>query len=482
MIERHPRAAASRDYDAIVVGGGIHGCMALLQAALAGRRVLLIERGDFGAETSFNSLRIVHGGLRYLQSLDLPRFYESVAERRWLLRAYPDLVKPLPCLMPLYSGLKRPAVLRAALAVNDALSIHRNRGVRADRRLPAGRTLTVAEVRRLCPFVRHDGLKGGALWYDACVPDSHRVVMETLRWAVAKGAVALNYVEALGLGLEGNRVAAVEACDRISGERHRFRAPIVINAAGPWSSELLERFGEPAGTASFSIAWNVLFDRPAGMEHALALSPPWAGAQTYFMHPWKGRLLIGTGHRGWRQDGAALPTGPGDEALSEFLADVNAAAPGLKLTNQDVVRVLFGLLPSIEPGSARLSKRPEIIDHGSRGGSKGLFSMIGIKFTTARRTAARTLSLSGLAGDLEPPWPAPLDGVGERGRSITRETQLLPGDLDWVRELAQAESVCTVDDMVYRRLGLIHDSMAAERVAHLLRNSSEHGSGRAECR
>jgi len=108
MIKRAPAAAAAQRFDLAVIGAGIHGVCLALQAAERGLRVLLLERADFGSGASGNSLRVVHGGLRYLQSLDVARFRESVAERRWFARTFPGLVEPLPCLMPLYAeGLLR---------------------------------------------------------------------------------------------------------------------------------------------------------------------------------------------------------------------------------------------------------------------------------------------------------------------------------------------------------------------------------------
>jgi glycerol-3-phosphate dehydrogenase len=123
IITRDPVGAVRGRYDLIVVGGGIYGVMILLEASRRRLNALLVERDDFGGQTSFNSLRIIHGGLRYLQTLDLHRFRESVSERQWFLRTFPDLIRPLPCLMPLHGdGLRRPPVLRAALAANDFLS------------------------------------------------------------------------------------------------------------------------------------------------------------------------------------------------------------------------------------------------------------------------------------------------------------------------------------------------------------------------
>ncbi|HET9229063.1 MAG TPA: FAD-dependent oxidoreductase, partial [Thermoanaerobaculia bacterium] len=154
MIVRDPRGAASASYDLLVVGGGFYGTLLTLEAARRGLSVLLLERDDFGGATSWNSLRIVHGGLRYLQSLDFARYRESAAERRWFLETFPDLVEPLPCLMPLYDPprggrLRRPWAFHLALALSRA----------------EGRVVDAAEAVRIFPDVDRAGLLGGALWY-----------------------------------------------------------------------------------------------------------------------------------------------------------------------------------------------------------------------------------------------------------------------------------------------------------------------------
>ena len=192
-LVRNIEAAEREQYDVVIIGGGIYGAMLMLESVRRGLKVLVLERGDFGSGTSFNNLRIVHGGLRYLQSLHLSRFRESVAERRWFLETFPDLVHPLPCLMPLYGGLQRNRpLLAAALAVNDRLSRKRNEGLGDDQRLPNGRVLDRDETVARFPQVRTDGLVGGALWYDAVMPDCHRLQIETMRWAASAGGTALN--------------------------------------------------------------------------------------------------------------------------------------------------------------------------------------------------------------------------------------------------------------------------------------------------
>ncbi|HEV7517833.1 MAG TPA: FAD-dependent oxidoreductase, partial [Thermoanaerobaculia bacterium] len=227
------RAARTR-FDLLVVGGGVYGIALALEASRRGLSALLVERDDFGAATSANSLRIVHGGLRYLQSFDLSRFRVSVAERRWFLRCFPDLVLPLPCLMPLYSpprggALRRVTPLRLALAGDGLLERRRNVGVRADRLLPKGRILDAQEAARFCPAIDCEGLVGGVLWYDATMPDSERLLIEMLRWACACGAQALNYLTAERLLAEGGQATGAAVRDRLSGKLFDVHAHRVVN-------------------------------------------------------------------------------------------------------------------------------------------------------------------------------------------------------------------------------------------------------------
>ena len=168
MIPRNPEAFSRDQYDLVIIGGGIYGACLSLQAARCGLRSILLEREDFGGATSWNSLRILHGGLRYLQTLDLPRFRESVAERHWFCKHFPDLVRPLPCLMPLYGrGLKRKAAFGPALRLNDWLSSYRNDSVAESIRLPNGGILPAEQTLATFSRVNSAGLEAAGFWYDA---------------------------------------------------------------------------------------------------------------------------------------------------------------------------------------------------------------------------------------------------------------------------------------------------------------------------
>jgi glycerol-3-phosphate dehydrogenase len=385
------------DADAIVVGGGIYGLMAALEAGKTGRRVIVVERGTVGSATSANWFRILHGGLRYLQTLDLPRFCESVAERRWFQQFAPDLVRPLRFLMPLYGeGMRRPATFRAAFLVDAALAARRNVGLGAAQALPRGRVLDPRATQTLYPGVRPDGLQGGALWYDVVASDSAQLSARLRAQAEALGARVLEGVEALELVAEyGAAMGVTTKCD--NSTRQVLRAPVVINAAGPWSAELAERFGCPAPELFRPVlGFNLLLDKAPPADAAIAVSPPGAAGQALFVYPHEGRAFAGTWYAPWQQV-IERPT-PSEAHIDAFLAALNAAAPSLTARRQDILKVFAGLLPAKDACGLELADRAVILNHGKRGGPTGFYSVSGVKFTTARRVAKKLIrQLSALA-------------------------------------------------------------------------------------
>jgi glycerol-3-phosphate dehydrogenase len=459
MIRRDPEQATSRPHDLIVIGAGIYGVAMTLEAARRGLRVVLVERDDLGGATSWNSLRILHGGLRYLQTLDLPRFFDSVAERRWFCRHFPELVAPLPCLMPLYGrGMKRPSIFRIALQMNDTLSFRRNAGVDPGCRLPGGRVLSAEQTLDRYPQTPREGLQGAGLWYDVVMPNSQRVLIEMLHWACAAGAMALNYASAEELRVQAGVVQGIEALDRVTGQTLTLEAPVVYNCAGPWSRALGEQFDRDLPTLfEPSLAFNVLLDREPLSDAALAVEPP--GGPMYFMHPFHGRVFAGTSH--WPWSGEVSRPEPTDAQLDSFLDDLNRAAPGLNVTRDHVLRVFAGLLPSRRPGSKDLAIREALHDHGRHGGPQGLFSLCGVKYTTARRAAADALTLAwrdrgGLPGYL-PNTSPPVDTRIEHTDTRWLFTTPAPEAADALRRIVAEESVMHLDDLLLRRTDWLAD-------------------------
>ncbi|RTZ97686.1 MAG: hypothetical protein DSY90_06640 [Deltaproteobacteria bacterium] len=342
---RDIRSAKKNNYDLIIIGGGFYGVMIAYESACRGLKTLLLEKNDFGSATSFNSLRIVHGGLRYLQSMDIHRFRESVGERKWFLENFPNLTKPISCLMPLYGkGLQRNSIMGVALTLNDLLSLRRNRSVPGTNRLANGEVVSAKKVQKIFPGVDPKGLKGGAIWCDGSIDDSQIVLMEILKAASQNGCTPLNYVEVKNIIGSQNRIEGVVAIDRETDEENEFSALHVINATGPWSRVLSRRFHKDFKELfKYSIAWNALFDVAALSDHALAVTPHRKDAKTYFLRPWHGKLLAGTVHE--QLDGVKEIPMPPDRSIDSFIADINLTIPGLDLSRDHLLKIFSGILP-----------------------------------------------------------------------------------------------------------------------------------------
>lgn len=298
---RDTETLTTRTFDVAVIGGGIHGACAAWDAALRGLSTVLVERDDFGGGTSANSLKIMHGGLRYLQDGNLRRARSSSRERAILLRIAPHLVKPLRFLIPIYAGGKHGGlVFRAGLALNDCVSWDRNRGVDTHRGVPRGRVVSREEALRLCPWLSRDGLRGGATWYDGLALTSERLTLAFLQGAAERGATVVNYAESIGFLRQGSRIVGLRVEDRVSGEVLEVRARATINATGPRLEKVVslargarpDSGVEPAHLAkAINLVWrSEAGDMAAGVFSDLERRDDPAGSQGryLFVVPWNG--------------------------------------------------------------------------------------------------------------------------------------------------------------------------------------------------
>jgi glycerol-3-phosphate dehydrogenase len=453
-MERDLTRLAGTVHDVVVVGGGIHGACIAWDAALRGLRVALVERDDFGGATSANSLRIVHGGLRYLARGDLRRMRESIRERRAFLRIAPSLVEPLPVLIPTSgSGTQSRSAMRPALALNDLLSLDRNRGVTPGHHLPSGRLLSIEECRRLFPAFPSDGASGGALWYDARMRHPERLTLAFVRAAARRGAQVANYCRVERMLEEGGAAKGVVVTDALGGDRLEVLGRAVVVAAGPWTTGLADAGGAPRPQA-FALNLVVgrrLSDAAVGLRaHSGPEEDPIVGGRRFvFLSPQGDTTLLGTWYA--PSDGRE-PAELVRRGAAALLAEFGAACPALALTRADVVGCQWGWLPlkaGREPGRAdALADRPRVIDHGAAGGLHGMFSAEGVKYTTARRVAEEVVDRVVTA----------LDVVADRCR--TAQTRVDDGDaaaspaLDArVRRAVREEMAVRLSDVVLRRIG-----------------------------
>jgi glycerol-3-phosphate dehydrogenase len=394
-------------HDLLVIGGGIYGACIAWDAALRGLAVALVEKGDFGHATSSNTLRVIHGGLRYLKSGDLVRFRRSLRERMVFMRIAPHLVRPVPFLIPTYgvSGRGKPLLTLAHL-VHEAARFDRPRAGNGVPSVPSGRVLSRSECLRMFPALDGPDLTGAVIVFDGQMVSSERLLIGILKSAASAGAQLANYVEAIAFLRQPGRVTGISARDVLSDSVVDLHARVVVNASGPWVDGVLEL---PEGCrarrpVAFSKAFNLLVDRPLTAGYALGIyprrdeatggPPPAVGTRMLFLTPWRGRTLIGTAHLSSRSGPEEVRVT--DAEIDAFLHEVNRAYPAAALGAGDVSVRYAGLLPVIGGGKrhpVQLLTRYGIRDHGRDDDAEGLVSVTGVKFTEARLVAQETVDL-----------------------------------------------------------------------------------------
>ncbi len=396
-MKRDVAALADREFDLVVVGAGVYGAAIAWDASLRGLSVALIDRADFGSGTSFNNLKTIHGGIRYLQHADFTRMRESVRERRNLMRIAPHLVHPLPFLVPTYRGsiIKSRTAMRVALFVNDLVSWDRNRIRDRQKHLPAGKTLTRDECLELAPGIQSENLTGGVLWHDAQMHNSDRLTLSFVLSAAEEGAVVANFVEATDLLRDDTRVTGVRARDVVAETKGlQIRGKLVVNAAGPWVDRLssskhrLFHFSKAMNLVTRPVVRDVAIGVVSRRPHRDRDAVIDTGGRFLCLIPWRGVTLIGTAHA--RYTGTADDVEATEEDIRDLLDDVNDAYPQAKLSREDVRLVHRGLLPMVS-GTRNGSCITLVKSYQLDESVDGLLSVVGVKYTTARDVAEKAV-------------------------------------------------------------------------------------------
>ncbi len=472
-------ALAGREFDVLVVGGGVTGAATAWDASQRGVSVALLERGDFGGATSAESLKVVHGGVRYLQHLDIVRVRESSRERRALLRMAPHLVQPMPFVVPTYGhGMRGPEILGTAFALLNALTADRNRGLTDPAsRIPAARIVSRARVLEWFPDIDKNGLTGAGVFYDGQLFNPPRLVWALVRTAARAGAAVANYCDVVALVLQGGRVVGVQVEDRLGGDRFEVRARTVINAAGPYAEALLVRSGiRQSRSVPFSRDMALVLKRKFVNGRGLALQTRYRdpsavlsrGARHLFLVPWRGRTLVGVNSLIWRDEPDRLRVTEAE--VTDFVTEIAEADPKLGLTMDDVALVMAGLLPvekgDEEGGNVSFGKRPLVVDNAKVDGVQGLVSAISNRYTVARGVAEHAVDLvyHKLGREVRP--------------SRTEVTRIQGGDFQRFEELVGEVATALpegVDRGIADRVARDHGSAYGE-VLRLVRERPELGS------
>jgi glycerol-3-phosphate dehydrogenase len=372
----------SEPFDLLVIGAGITGAGVARDAALRGLQVALVDAGDIGGGTSSRSSRLVHGGLRYLETFDFALVFEALIERRRLLKLAPHLVHPLPFLFPVFRGDPTGVLkLGAGMWLYETLSLFRS-----PRR---HRLMSRRRVREQEPGLRTEGLKGGALYFDAQVDDA-RLTLAVARGAHEAGATVVPYAKVTEIEARIGAMSSAAAEDRLSGRATRISARLIINAGGPWSDRI-RCLADPSSRPRLRTTKGVhiLVDRDrVGHRNAIIFRSAVDG-RVMFVLPWGRYTYVGT-------TDTESPSEPGearaDSADVEYLLrSVNSIFPGARLGPADVLSTWTGLRPLLAPerGGPR-SESATSREHAIWRDGGGMLNVAGGKLTTYRSMAAET--------------------------------------------------------------------------------------------
>ncbi len=407
-MKRDLNKLSSEQYDVLIIGGGVYGVSTAWDAALRGLKVALIEKGDFAGATSSNSLKTIHGGLRYLQSLDFRRMRQSIHERMVLMKIAPQFVFPLSVIMPTYGyKMKSRSALFMALLANDLIGFDRNRLSDTDKILPGGRLLSKEEMKEYVPGYENKEMSGGALWYDCQCVNTERLVLSYALSASGTGAQVANYVECTDFLSDGNGIRGVKARDILSDDTFDIQAKIVVNAGGPWIDEILKGLngGHPEKRFIHSSAMNIVVKKRLLSRHAAGLPGPYQykredgtiykGSQILFFLPWRDCTIIGTNHLPYYGETADFRIG--EPEIKSFISKINQTYPAADIKREEISFVHQGLLPMTgvrqDSGMVNLEAHYRIYDHSIEDKIDGLITVVGVKYTTHRQVAGKTIDL-----------------------------------------------------------------------------------------
>ena len=384
-VQQREKAIASlttEEFDILIIGGGVNGVGAALDAVSRGLKVALVEAHDYAAGTSSRSSKLIHGGLRYLEQYDFKLVREALHERELMVSTQcPHLVKPVSFLYPLTEKVKERTYVGAGLALYDAL-----RGFK--RALPSHKHLTGKTIAKISPSLRQDIINGAIRYFDAQVDDARHTMM-IARTAARHGAVMATGVRVEDLQRSGKKVTGVVAVDTYTNKKLKISAKATIMCAGVWSDELHEKFGLTAGY-SVAMSKGVHIVVPGDAIHSkdgIILKTP---VSVLFLIPWGDKWIVGTTDTPYEGDRAKpLAT---QEDVQYILDQANRVLePTLK--SEDILGVFAGLRPLVanKTGSATTKlSREHTVDHPV----PGFVSMAGGKYTTYRIMAKDAVDLA----------------------------------------------------------------------------------------
>ena len=363
-------------FDLLVIGGGITGAWVAYDAALRGLSVAIIDKGDWSSGTSMASSKLIHGGLRYLESYEFGLVKKSLQERKLLAEMAPHRVWPLDFLVPLYKSSRvKPFKLKLGLLFYDWLA---GRGQPVD----GHKKYSLKEMKEQFPFIQDEAALC-SFQYGDCQTDDARFTLEIIAGAIEAGAVAVNYAEARSLIIKNGRVLGARVRDLEEHEEIELRARATVNATGVWGAFVP---GTPEKTKKlYRMSKGVHVVLPALPTHKALLLTAKSDGRVFFVIPWYGRTLLGTTDTYYEGDPDEVKVEEQD--IEYLISEANHALKDVQWTKADVIGSLVGIRMLAKSNS----NHPSAVSRewSQKQTLPGLIQPIGGKYTSAREDASK---------------------------------------------------------------------------------------------
>ncbi len=398
-LERFIDSYDGKEFDLLVVGGGITGAAVAYDAASRGLSVALVEKGDFGGGTSSVTSKLIHGGLRYLATMEFGLVRESLRERRILENIAPNFVYPIPIMITTNKTkiTNTKWIIKLGMIVYDIFSFDKGFTWDKSKKIPHHRSISPQKVLEAEPGVLREGLTGASTYYDCASIMPERLTLAFVKSAVKYGAAVANYSKVEEFLMEdGGSVQTIKGArikDLQSGKNHDVRAKLTINCGGPWADMILGLASKDSDAAPLRRSEGIHFiTKKLVNKHVVGSMTP--EGRHFFVIPWRNHSLIGTTDTEYigNPDEYCVTR----ESIEGLLAEVNNSFGNEeKIKYEDILYIYGGLRPLVEDQTEEVyesSRKYEIYDN-KQDGFDGLITVEGGKYTTSRNLAQHAMKI-----------------------------------------------------------------------------------------
>ena len=452
----------SKNYETIIIGGGVVGAGVFRELTLRGEKTLLLEKGDFSSQTSQSSSKMLHGGIRYLENFDFLLVREALKEKNLWTRIAPRLTKARMFYIPVYKESKWPLFfVSIGLFIYDLLSGFKN---------PKRKTLNAKQALQALPGLKSKNLRGAGVYSDAIVEDS-KLALECVYDGLGEYGSALNYHEVVSLKREGKRYT-VRAQNLLTQAPTTFTCENIVVAAGPFTDQLLKQL---------NIEWSPKMILSKGShiwlkEEALSLAHPMVlqtkDNRVIFVIPQRGAILVGTTEKALDADANIFNIQASPEEVDYLIDAVNQYFPDAKVNHSHILATFAGVRPLVaEKGKERgkVSRSHKIFTPQPH-----MYVVIGGKYTTFRVMAEDVVKR--MRQDSKKPFKRGLSARPLRRPSLFgMDAPKSPG-LEDLRKIAQEELAKTPEDITKRRLSILgqpQENVSIDDVKKALQESAQ---------